>query len=86
MCNIADTMVNSSTKTNHSPATPHSISITGSESVHDFMNLREWLAPGFRKISNLERLQIFKRIVESVDLAHSQGFVMLDLRPSCFIY
>ncbi|XP_015947959.1 protein SUPPRESSOR OF PHYA-105 1 [Arachis duranensis] len=57
---------------------------SGTGSSNDGMNLREWLRPQGHKIDKSGRLQIFKQILELVDFAHSQGVVMLNLRPSCF--
>ncbi|MED6217380.1 ornithine decarboxylase antizyme with +1 programmed ribosomal shift Spa1 [Stylosanthes scabra] len=57
---------------------------SGTGSSNDGMNLREWLRPQDHKIDKSGRLQIFKQILELVDFAHSQGVVMLNLRPSCF--
>ncbi|XP_048335871.2 protein SUPPRESSOR OF PHYA-105 1 isoform X1 [Ziziphus jujuba] len=47
--------------------------------------LREWLKPGCRKVDKVESLLLFRQIVRMVDFAHSQGIVLQDLRPSCFI-
>lgn len=47
--------------------------------------LREWLKPGGRKVDKVESLHMFRQIVQMVDFAHSQGIVLQDLRPSCFI-
>lgn len=63
----------------------HGIDKSGLEISHDGTNLRELLKPGYRKINKLESLQLFRQIVELVDFAHSQGVVLLDLRPSHFV-
>ncbi|XP_058100243.1 protein SPA1-RELATED 2-like isoform X2 [Magnolia sinica] len=53
--------------------------------VHHGISLREWLKPGNRRTNKGESLRIFKQIVELVDLAHSQGIALKDIRPSCFM-
>lgn len=57
---------------------------SGTGSFCDGLNLREWMKSEGHKMKKSERLCIFKQILESVDLAHSQGVVLHDLRPSCF--
>lgn len=47
------------------------------------MSLREWLARPERVVDQLECLHIFVQIVETVDLAHSKGLVLQNIRPSC---
>ncbi|CBI34453.3 unnamed protein product, partial [Vitis vinifera] len=54
------------------------------DSSHDGVNLREWLRAGHRKINKVESLYIFRQIVDLVDVSHSQGVAMQNLRPSCF--
>ncbi|KAF8026958.1 hypothetical protein BT93_E0016 [Corymbia citriodora subsp. variegata] len=63
----------------------HGIDKSGLEISHDGINLRELLKPGYRNINKLESLQLFRQIMELVDFAHSQGVVLLDLRPSHFV-
>lgn len=48
-------------------------------------SLRQWLDTQERIVDHLECLHIFRQIVEMVDLAHSQGVVVNNIRPSCFI-
>lgn len=55
------------------------------ESISSGMCLRELLEPGRHKVDIVERLIIFRRIVELVDFAHCQGVALQELRPSCFI-
>ncbi|VFQ67700.1 unnamed protein product [Cuscuta campestris] len=50
----------------------------------DGISLREWLKVRSYKLTKTESLSIFKQIVDLVDSSHSQGIVLLDLRPSCF--
>lgn len=64
----------------------HEIIRSGIESVTDHgICLREWLKPGCREVDKVESLLIFRQIVQMVDFAHSQGVVLQELRPSCFI-
>lgn len=51
----------------------------------DGISLREWLKLGCHEINKVERLLLFRQIVQLVDSAHSQGVVLLDLCPSYFI-
>lgn len=46
--------------------------------------LREWLNLGKNKVDKSRNLYIFKQILDLVDLSHSQGVALQDLRPSCF--
>lgn len=48
-------------------------------------SLRQWLDTPHRSVDHLECLHVFRQIVEIVDLAHSQGVVVHNIRPSCFI-
>lgn len=69
---------------------PHASAGTGAchgplpDSSHDGVNLGEWLRSGCRKMSKVESLYIFRQIVDLVDISHSQGVAMQNLRPSCF--
>ncbi|CAI9757026.1 unnamed protein product [Fraxinus pennsylvanica] len=49
------------------------------------VNLRQWLNNPERKVDALECLHIFSQIVDIVNLAHSQGIVVRNVRPSCFV-
>ncbi|PIA35263.1 hypothetical protein AQUCO_03600141v1 [Aquilegia coerulea] len=49
------------------------------------VSLRQWLDTPVRVVDHLECIHIFRQIVEMVDLAHSQGFVVHNVRPSCFV-
>ncbi|KAL2523573.1 SPA1-related 3 [Abeliophyllum distichum] len=49
------------------------------------ISLRQWLDNPERKVDSLECLHIFSQIVEIVNLAHSQGIVVHNVRPSCFV-
>uniref|UniRef100_A0A803N253 Uncharacterized protein n=1 Tax=Chenopodium quinoa TaxID=63459 RepID=A0A803N253_CHEQI len=49
------------------------------------VSLRRWLDNPERSIDVIESLHIFRQIVEIVSTAHSQGIVINNVRPSCFI-
>ncbi|KAG1346586.1 Protein SPA1-RELATED 3 [Cocos nucifera] len=49
------------------------------------VSLREWLDWRGRPVDLLESLHVFRQIVEVVSLAHSQGVVVGNVRPSCFV-
>ncbi|XP_019055124.1 PREDICTED: protein SPA1-RELATED 4-like isoform X3 [Nelumbo nucifera] len=78
------------TRTNHlgsSGACGHAVSV--SPIVHplerDEVSLRQWLDKPERSVDPLECLHIFRQIVETVNLAHSQGIIVHNVRPSCFV-
>ncbi|KAK6230568.1 hypothetical protein QUC31_002086 [Theobroma cacao] len=49
------------------------------------VSLRQWLDKPERSIDVFECLHIFRQIVEIVNVAHSQGIVVHNVRPSCFV-
>ncbi|KAK1405147.1 putative Ubiquitin ligase protein cop1 [Heracleum sosnowskyi] len=49
------------------------------------ISLRQWLDNRERAVTALDCLHIFRQIVEVVSLAHSQGLVVHNVRPSCFV-
>ncbi|XP_042063734.1 protein SPA1-RELATED 4-like isoform X1 [Salvia splendens] len=49
------------------------------------VSLRKWLDNPDRAVDALECLHIFSQIVDVVNLAHSQGIVLHNVRPSCFV-
>ncbi|KAF6166857.1 hypothetical protein GIB67_026636 [Kingdonia uniflora] len=49
------------------------------------LSLRQWLDNPERLVDHLECLHIFRQIVETINLAHSQGIVVHNVRPSCFV-
>lgn len=63
--------------------------VDGEASVHakecNDVSLRQWLDNPERAVVALECLHIFKQIVEVVNMAHSQGIVVHNVRPSCFV-
>ncbi|KAM7472276.1 hypothetical protein LguiA_010459 [Lonicera macranthoides] len=54
------------------------------ESCVGGINLREWLTPMRGEKNKVERLHVFRQIVQLVDFAHSQGVFLRHLRPSFF--
>ncbi|XP_047340620.1 protein SPA1-RELATED 3 [Impatiens glandulifera] len=49
------------------------------------VSLRQWLDNPERRVDSFECLPIFIQVVEIVNLAHKQGIVVHNVRPSCFI-
>lgn len=49
------------------------------------VSLRHWLSNPGRLIDKVENLHIFRQIAEFVELAHSQGVVLRNVRPSSFL-
>ncbi|KAA8523907.1 hypothetical protein F0562_010330 [Nyssa sinensis] len=49
------------------------------------ISLRQWLDNPERSVDFLQCLHIFMQIVDVVNLAHSQGIVVQNVRPSCFV-
>ncbi|KAJ4806766.1 Protein SPA1-RELATED 2 [Rhynchospora pubera] len=49
------------------------------------VNLRELLKPKHQRISKSTKMQIFRQIVELLNVSHSQGLALRDLRPSYFM-
>eukprot|EP00252_Welwitschia_mirabilis_P027797 TRINITY_DN965_c0_g1_i3.p1 TRINITY_DN965_c0_g1~~TRINITY_DN965_c0_g1_i3.p1 ORF type:complete len:754 (-),score=86.13 TRINITY_DN965_c0_g1_i3:1019-3280(-) len=58
-------------------------------SLHDLefedISLREWLNTPNRIVDRTECLHIFKQILDIVSIAHSDGVVLQNIRPSCFM-
>ncbi|KAM7277563.1 hypothetical protein ACFE04_004697 [Oxalis oulophora] len=49
------------------------------------ISLRQWLDKPDRSVDSFECLHIFRQIVDIVYIAHSQGIVVHNVRPSCFV-
>ncbi|XP_044495421.1 protein SPA1-RELATED 3-like isoform X2 [Mangifera indica] len=49
------------------------------------VSLRQWLDRPKRSVDVFECLHIFRQIVEIVNVAHSQGIVVHNVQPSCFV-
>lgn len=63
----------------------HNIVREGPELPHCGINLREWLESKGANASKDVRLRLFRQIVQTVNVAHSQGIALLELWPSSFI-
>lgn len=82
-------------KPSDAPETPKSVEgqhssqiayCDGSISSQNKINFRQWLNSGVSEIIKVERLKLFRHIVQLVDIAHSEGIGLQDLRPSNFIF
>ena len=51
----------------------------------DDVSLREWLDRPDRSPDPIESLHIFRQVADAVSLAHAQGVVVGNIRPSCFV-
>jgi serine/threonine protein kinase len=49
------------------------------------VSLRHWLDKPQRSVNEFECSHIFRQVVEVVNVAHSQGIVVHNVRPSCFV-
>ncbi|XP_062011372.1 protein SPA1-RELATED 4-like isoform X1 [Rosa rugosa] len=49
------------------------------------VSLRQWLDRPDRSVDAFECLHVFRQIVEIVNVAHSEGIVVHNVRPSCFV-
>ncbi|XP_052207254.1 protein SPA1-RELATED 3-like isoform X2 [Diospyros lotus] len=49
------------------------------------ISLRQWLDNPERSVDAIECLHIFTQIVQIIELAHSEGIVVHNVRPSCFV-
>lgn len=49
------------------------------------VSLRQWLDRPERSVDAYECVHIFRQIVEIVNVAHFQGIVVHNVRPSCFV-
>lgn len=61
--------------------------ITGTRAIlpdNDGVSLRRWLDNGNRELNKVERLNMFRQIVDLVDYYHSSGVALHELRPSSF--
>ncbi|GER30281.1 SPA1-related 2 [Striga asiatica] len=62
----------------------HSLETSISRSICDGVSLREWLEAGGKKVSKDEKMNIFRQVLDLVDISHSRGVPLQNLRPSCF--
>ncbi|KAJ0744313.1 putative protein kinase PEK-PEK family transcription factor WD40-like family [Helianthus annuus] len=82
MDQLVDDMDNSSDDHDHDH--DHENTVVGSLESKD-VSLRQWLDNPNRVVDALECLHIFMQIVKIVNSAHSQGVVLHNNRPSCFV-
>lgn len=54
------------------------------EAVNDGINFREWMSSRQKKLLRVDSLNLFKQILDLVYSCHSDGKVLVDLRPSWF--
>ncbi|KAJ8451161.1 hypothetical protein Cgig2_026970 [Carnegiea gigantea] len=54
------------------------------ESFNDGVSLRDWIKSGQSRLHKVDSLVIFKQILDLVHSLHSEGKVLVDLRPSFF--
>ncbi|KAL3517259.1 hypothetical protein ACH5RR_024161 [Cinchona calisaya] len=84
--NVKDSDVLVEPKASRGQPSSHNIDLVGLVSSHGKITLREWLNSGTSDVKKVERLHLFRLIVDLVDLAHSKGIGLLELRPSKFIF
>ncbi|KAL1569154.1 protein SPA1-RELATED 2-like isoform X1 [Salvia divinorum] len=56
----------------------------GTRANIDGLSLREWLEADGKTANEVEKLKIFRQILDLVDFSHAQGSSLQDLRPSSF--
>lgn len=66
------------------PANIGSDSNASREAVNDGISLRDWIKSGQSKLHKVDSLCIFKLVLDLVHSFHSEGKVLVDLRPSSF--
>lgn len=49
------------------------------------ITVRQWLSQPNRVVDRAQSLHIFKQVLDFVDLAHGQGVMLRNIRPSCFL-
>ncbi|KAG0570018.1 hypothetical protein KC19_6G133100 [Ceratodon purpureus] len=49
------------------------------------VTVRQWLSVPNREVDKVQSLHIFKQVLDFVDLAHGQGVMLRNIRPSCFL-
>lgn len=81
----SDVVLNTSRETTVCPhGIPEPRPVPLPDAFHDSVSLREWLKVGQNKVNKVKSLYIFKQILDLVDLSHSRGVALQDLRPSYF--
>ncbi|XP_024377593.1 protein SPA1-RELATED 4 isoform X1 [Physcomitrium patens] len=68
------------------PLTSDDVDSEGSEGVYgEEITVRQWLSKPNREVDRVQSLHIFKQVLDFVDLAHGQGVMLRNIRPSCFL-
>jgi WD40 repeat protein len=49
------------------------------------VTVRQWLSQPNWVVDRVQSLHIFKQVLDFVDLAHGQGVMLRNIRPSCFL-
>ncbi|XP_024363283.1 protein SPA1-RELATED 3 isoform X2 [Physcomitrium patens] len=49
------------------------------------ITVRQWLSRPNREVDRVQSLHVFKQVLDFVDLAHGQGVMLRNIRPSCFL-
>ena len=58
---------------------------TNDVKVQNGIILRQWIGYTPRVVDKIENLHIFKQILELMECAHSQGMLLGNIHPSCFV-
>lgn len=53
--------------------------------LEEEVTVRQWLSVSDREVDRVQSLHIFKQVLDFVDLAHGQGVMLRNIRPSCFL-
>ena len=69
------------------PLTSHDVDSggTGGDVLEEEVTIRQWLSAPNRDVDRVQSLHIFKQVLDFVDLAHGQGVMLRNIRPSCFL-
>jgi serine/threonine protein kinase len=68
------------------PGTSNDVDSGGSGGVlEEEVTVRQWLSALNREVDRVQSLHIFKQVLDFVDLAHGQGVMLRNIRPSCFL-
>ncbi|KAL5989233.1 hypothetical protein ACLOJK_010123 [Asimina triloba] len=82
---VSNTSHGSMTKTDNTPRCSNPSAVGGASIVDNGISLREWLKKRSTKVNKDKSLNLFRQILEQVDLAHTQGITLQHIRPSCFL-
>ncbi|KAH9331611.1 hypothetical protein KI387_003719 [Taxus chinensis] len=59
------------------------LSLRDAETELGHVTLRQWLSRPQRTVNKYQCLHIFGQVVEAMNVAHSQGLILRNIRPSC---